>query len=48
MKTKPRVEITYIKIVESFDSEINEQTVNAPITTNSAWTITKGNVKSIF
>ena len=46
MKIKLRVEITCVKIVESVDGEINEQPVKSPMTTSSAWTITKGNVKS--
>ena len=48
MKIKLRVEITYVKIVESVDGEINEQPVKSPMTTSSAWTITKGNVKSVL
>ena len=36
-----------VKIVESFDGEINEQTVKAPMTTRHDWTIAKGNVKSV-
>ena len=48
MQIKLQVEITYAKIVESFDSETNEQTMKTPMTTNSAWTITKRNVKSVW
>ena len=48
MQINLRVEITYVKIVESFDGEINEQTVKAPMTTSDACTITLGHVKSIL
>ena len=42
------VKIKYMKIVEGFDGDAEEQFVHAPITTRSAWEITKGNVKSIL
>ena len=48
MKTKLKVDITYKKIVEGFDGEKEEQTLQAPISTNNAVTITTGNMKQIM
>ena len=45
LNIKLKVEVTHVNLVESFDGEINEQTVKTPMTTSNAWTIAKGNVK---
>ena len=48
MKIKLRVDITYKKIVEGFDGEKEEQTLQAPISTNNAVTVTSGNMKQVL
>ena len=48
MKIKLRVDITYNKIVEGFGGEKEEQTLQAPISTNNAVTVTSGNMKQVL
>ena len=48
MKIKLRVDITYKKVVEGFDGEKEETTLQAPISTMNAVTITSGNMKQML
>ena len=48
MKTKLSKEITYVMIDESLDDNVIKHTVRAPMTSSTAWTITKGAVKSVL
>ena len=48
MKIKLRVDITYREIIEDFDGEKEEQTVQATISTNNEVTTTTGNMKQML
>ena len=48
MKSELRGDITYIKLVKSFDNEVIWETLTAPLTLNNAWTFTKQNAKSVL
>ena len=47
MKIKLRVDIAYKKIIEGFDGQKEEQTLQAPISTNNAVTATGCNMKQV-